>query len=151
MVNSRHWRFDTYLFQKLCHFIGIGQILYYKIQMCFAISNASTKRKEMSFIDWYEKRILEFSQNDVFEFNCSMPCATMGVSFSPMNYGNTNLYTDEAYVKMYLLSVVKVQTSYWSYPIISLLAEVGGYLGLLLGMSLLDITKIIDWLYYRFV
>lgn len=77
------------------------------------------------------------------------PC--MGVSFSPMNYGNTNLYIDEAYVKMYLLSVVKVQTSYWSYPIISLLAEVGGYLGLLLGMSLLDITKIIDWLYYRFV
>ena len=96
-----------------------------------------------------KKEYWDLFSNDVFEYNCSMPCATMGVSFSPINYGKTN--SNEAYVKMYLLSVIKVQTSYWSYSIISLLAEVGGYLGLLLGMSLLDVTKIIDWLYNRFV
>ena len=90
----------------------------------------------------------EFRKNEVFKSYCQMPCASMEVTFPSITEDVGS--PDEAYVKLYLLTVVKVQTSYWSYSIISLLAEVGGYLGLLLGMSLLDITKVIDWFCLKF-
>ena len=90
----------------------------------------------------------EFLDNGAFKLFCQMPCASMEVTFPAITDGVGS--PDEAYVKLYLLTVVKVQTSYWSYSIISLLAEVGGYLGLLLGMSLLDITKVIDWFCLKF-
>ena len=89
------------------------------------------------------KPYFEFLKNQAFKSYCQLPCASMEVTFPAMTDGVTS--PGEAYVRFYLLTVVKVQTSYWSYSIISLLAEVGGYLGLLLGMSLLDITKVIDW------
>ena len=66
----------------------------------------------------------------------------MSVTFPPLNYDTGS--TDEAFVQFILNDVIKVQTSFWSYSIISLLAEVGGYVGLLLGISLLDITKIVN-------
>ena len=77
--------------------------------------------------------------------HCQMPCASMEITNPPFQY-NPGL-VNEAYVRLYFKSIIKVQTSYWSYPIISLLAEVGGYMGLLLGMSLLDLNKVINWLY----
>ena len=87
----------------------------------------------------------KFLQNIVFEEHCQIPCSSMEVTYPPFAY-DVGL-PDEAYVKLYLLSVIKVQTSYWSYPIISLLAEVGGYMGLLLGMSLMDVNKVLYWSY----
>ena len=80
--------------------------------------------------------------------NCGMPCLSMEINFPPLSFDTGP--SDQAYVKMYLLSVIKVQKSYWSYPIISLLAEVGGYMGLLLGISLLDLSKVVHWLYLHY-
>ena len=49
--------------------------------------------------------------------------------------------TDEkSYLKIYLKSSVKFQQTIYDYTLLSLLAEVGGYMGLLLGVSLADIT-----------
>ena len=87
----------------------------------------------------------EYLQTTVFQKECIMPCASMDVTFPPFAYDTGS--NNEAYAKLYLLSIVKVQTSYLSYPIISLLAEVGGYMGLLLGMSLMDINKVLHWIY----
>ena len=78
---------------------------------------------------------------------CKLPCSSMEVTFPTITKDKGT--PDEAYVVFYFLNLVKVQTTYWSYTIISLLAEVGGNLGLLLGMSLLDITKVIDWLCFK--
>ena len=39
---------------------------------------------------------------------------------------------------------IKVTDSFWSYSTLSLLAEVGGYVGLFLGISLNQITKFIE-------
>ena len=94
------------------------------------------------------KPYFEFLKNQAFKSYCQLPCASMEVTFPAMTDGFTS--PDEAYTRLYLLTVVKEQTTYWSYSIISLLAEVGGYLGLLLGMSLLDITKVIDWFCLKF-
>ena len=69
----------------------------------------------------------------------------MGVTFPSLSHGKGS--PKEAYVLLYLHHIIKVQTSFWSYSIISLLAEVGGYVGLLLGMSLLDAKKIVLWLF----
>ena len=84
----------------------------------------------------------KFQKNTVFKEYCQTPCAGMSITFPPLNYDTGS--ADEAFVQFILNDVIKVQTSFWSYSIISLLAEVGGYVGLLLGISLLDITKIVN-------
>ena len=47
-------------------------------------------------------------------------------------------------MKMYFKKMIQVRRSYLAYSIISMFAEIGGYLGLLLGYSLLDLTNILD-------
>ena len=45
-------------------------------------------------------------------------------------------------VKMYFKSQINVRKNVVSYDEVNLLAEIGGYIGLLLGFSLLDIAKL---------
>ena len=82
------------------------------------------------------EKILEHS--DV----CPLPCASMTVFFQMPIIGKGP--EDKAYIKFYLKNKIKVSTSRFSYTILSFLAEVGGYIGLLLGVSLLDIPTVID-------
>ena len=56
---------------------------------------------------------------------------------------------NESYVKLYFKSSVNVRRNILAYSEVSLFAEVGGYLGLLLGVSLLDITKLVRLLFTR--
>ena len=55
-----------------------------------------------------------------------------------------NGYDNEAYVKFYIKDEIQVKKSHFSYSEVSLLAEVGGYVGLLLGVSLMDIASLFD-------
>ena len=103
------------------------------------------KEKPCNINSTMRDEYFEFFQNIVFKTHCPMPCASVEVTFPPFGYATGS--PDEAYAKIYLHSIVKAQTSYWSYPIITLFAEVGGYMGLLLGISLLDINKVLHWLY----
>ena len=50
-------------------------------------------------------------------------------------------------MKMYFKKMIQVRRSYLAYSIISMFAEIGGYLGLLLGYSLLDLTNILDTIF----
>ena len=84
-------------------------------------------------------------QNTIFEFDCPLPCAAMAVTYPPISKGKGT--SNEAFVQFILNNTIKVQTSYWNYTIVTLLAEVGGYVGLLLGISLLDTTRVIDKVY----
>lgn len=71
---------------------------------------------------------------------CGMPCSTMGIIFGyPILDNNSN----EAFVKMYFKSHVNVRRNILAYSATNLWAEVGGYIGLLLGFSLLDLTKLV--------
>ena len=75
-----------------------------------------------------------------FLFKCR-PCARMTVFFQiPIIQNNSDI---EGFVKFYFKDEVKVSTEKLKYTIVSFMAEVGGYVGLLLGVSLLDITSII--------
>ena len=51
--------------------------------------------------------------------------------------------SSEAKLKMYFKKMVRVRKSYIVYTIVSLFAEIGGYMGLLLGFSFMDFTRII--------
>ena len=75
-----------------------------------------------------------------FLYKCR-PCARMTVFFQfPIIVKNSD---GEGFVKFYFKDEVRVSTGKLKYTIVSFMAEVGGYIGLLLGVSLLDITSII--------
>ena len=59
------------------------------------------------------------------------------------NYGDTG-NENETYVKFYMKGQIQVKTSILSYTKVSFLAEVGGYIGMLLGVSLMDFASLID-------
>ena len=68
-----------------------------------------------------------------------LPCASMEVNFGVL-FSDNDRNDEKSYMKIYLKSSVKFQQTIYDYTLLSLLAEVGGYMGLLLGVSLADIT-----------
>ena len=56
---------------------------------------------------------------------------------------------NEAYIKIYLKSSVKSREFVPDYTFLSMLAEIGSYTGLLLGVSLVHITSLIDRIFVR--
>ena len=65
----------------------------------------------------------------------------MDINFGYPIIDTTNI--DEAYVKLYFKMAVNIHRNILAYSTLSFLAEVGGYIGLLLGFSLLDLSKVI--------
>ena len=76
-----------------------------------------------------------------------MPCATMPVIFAGQANSAKNNDDKEGYIKYDFKRKVNVQSSQLIYTQLSLLAELGGYMGLLLGVSLLDISSIFNSLF----
>ena len=79
------------------------------------------------------------------ESNCLTPCATMDIIFGIPIIEMDN--PKKSTMKMYFKKMIQVRRSYLAYSIISMFAEIGGYLGLLLGYSLLDLTNILDTIF----
>ena len=52
--------------------------------------------------------------------------------------------SSRAYIKMYMKSTVKFKKIVYDYTVLSMLAEIGGYTGLLLGVSVVNLTSLID-------
>ncbi len=79
---------------------------------------------------------------------CQLPCSTievfLGLPF-PGDDGKSNV----AFIKIYVKSTVKVNRTVLDYTWVSMLAEIGGYTGLLLGISVVDITSFVDRLLLR--
>ena len=73
--------------------------------------------------------------------NCGIPCSIMDINFGYPIIDTTE--EEYGYVKLYFKMAVNVQRSILAYSTLSFLAEVGGYIGLLLGFSLLDLSKLV--------
>ena len=58
--------------------------------------------------------------------------------------GSVQNKTENAYIRIYVKSDVKIKSVILHYDSITLFAELGGYLGMLLGVSLIDCTNMID-------
>ena len=94
-----------------------------------------TKEKDVNASYWtYWNRITN-QQND-----CNKPCKSIVVSIGGKNYNydeNTNLGSVRFYFSMTSTKTVE----HYLYTFTNLFAEVGGYLGLLLGYSCLDLAS----------
>ena len=73
--------------------------------------------------------------------NCSHPCSYMKVNSKVRDYPDQGLAGLGLLVELH--NSVTVMTSQYSYNELSLLAEIGGYIGLLLGISLLQIFGLV--------
>ena len=51
---------------------------------------------------------------------------------------------NKTYVHFKIFPTAQIQKSIYSYDFVSMIAEIGGYTGLLLGISVLDISKIFN-------
>ena len=71
----------------------------------------------------------------------------MRVQFAGHDNMDPNGNDNEGYVKFYIKDEIEIKKSRYSYTEVSLLAEVGGYVGLLLGASLMDIASLLDKLF----
>jgi hypothetical protein len=92
--------------------------------------------------------LIEYYYGDILrDTYCSKPCATMSIQFGQLI--NDNNMNNEGLVRMYYNSDIQIQQSIMAYSVLSLLAEVGGYVGLLLGVSFLDIAKILERLLFK--
>ena len=80
--------------------------------------------------------------NIAMSYYCPTECTTMGINFGIPIRSTLDIGKNEAYMKLYFKNLVNVRTSIYSYSISSLIADIGGYLGLLLGFSVLDLTHL---------
>ena len=60
-------------------------------------------------------------------------------------------YDEKNGIKVYLKTATKVKKSVLDYSGISMVAEIGGYTGLLLGISLVHLTAVLDKVFSRVV
>ena len=79
-----------------------------------------------------------------FKEFCHLPCVTMQVRFAGLDGTTDNGNENETFVKFYIKDQIQVRESHLSYTEVSLLAELGGYVGLIIGVSLMDIASFID-------
>ena len=75
---------------------------------------------------------------------CPLPCVSMQVRFGGLDGTTDNGNENETYVKFYIKDQIQVRESNLSYTEVSLLAELGGYIGLIIGVSMMDIATLID-------
>ena len=52
-----------------------------------------------------------------------------------------------SYLSINFKENIKVNTSYYVYSGLTLIAEIGGYVGLFLGVSINQITNLIEWIF----
>ena len=118
----------------------MDQNLIGKFKCVSPIHTNQPNERQCSLNSSMRNSYIDFLRSDVFDSYCSVPCASMGIIFQTSNIETTS--KDEAQVKFYLKTYIKKNSSFWSYSLISLLGEVGGYVGLLLGISVLDVAKL---------
>ena len=74
---------------------------------------------------------------------CMSPCSSMDI-FIGVLFDDGIRNDGKSFLKIYLKSNVKFQQTVYDYTFLSLLAEIGGYTGLLLGMSVSNITTALE-------
>ena len=83
------------------------------------------------------KELWEYWSNEAIA-SCGIPCSIMDINFGYPIIDTTNI--EEAYVKLYFKMAVNIHRNILAYSTLSFLAEVG----LLLGFSLLDLSKVLQ-------
>ena len=91
------------------------------------------------------KQVLKYWESAQYDTNCSDPCKVISVKSRWMKYK----IRKESAVKLYFHKKVKVVKSYHAYSGLSLIAEIGGYCGLFLGVSINQVTYLTSFVLER--
>ena len=70
-----------------------------------------------------------------------VPCSTFHFHLGIPDVHEANNEKNEAYLNLYLNAEVPIKTTILYYEFIELAAEIGGFVGMILGISLIDIAK----------
>ena len=81
--------------------------------------------------------LTRYWENARYYTNCSDPCRVISVS---ANWVMRKAIQKDSKAIFYFSNRVKVVRSYYAYSSLSLIAEIGGYFGLFLGVSINQIT-----------
>ena len=84
------------------------------------------------------KQVYKYWKNARYYTNCSGPCTE--ISASVIWTSNKTTKPEDSEVDFHFRNRVKVVKSYYAYSSLSLIAEIGGYFGLFLGVSINQIT-----------
>ena len=96
------------------------------------------------FLDQSHSLTWESAMYKKYQEFCPLPCVNMQVRFAGLDSTTDNGNENETFVKFYIKDQIQVRESHLNYTEVSLLAELGGYIGLIIGVSLLDIATLID-------
>ncbi|TRY78400.1 hypothetical protein TCAL_10416 [Tigriopus californicus] len=142
---SMDWDYDGCIYEKL------GNELWNSFG-CVLPFMPSVSGRSICRFDTSTQEGLEWKHQVIERYNylsstgqrglCAMPCSTMEVFLGLPFDGVED--PDIAYIKMYIKSTVKVKKTVLDYTWLSMLAEIGGYTGLLLGISVVNITNVVD-------
>ena len=88
------------------------------------------------------------NSNNYFYYsrNCSFPCSIF--TFTTLDYYDSNNMINQSStrVSIWFEEIIKVTRDYYTYTEISLIAEIGGYVGLFLGVSINQVTNLMDFI-----
>ena len=99
-------------------------------------------RIHFNLLEWH---ILHLLIEPTLTFNVFYPKVFLGLPFDGQGPDN------QAYIKLYIKSTAKVKKMVYDYTVLSLIAEIGGYTGLLLGVSVLNLTSVVNILSNKFL
>lgn len=81
---------------------------------------------------------------------CPNPCSTLSIIYGYPFLSDSDPSDPDgnvAYVKFYFKPTTKVRRSIIAYDEVTLIAEFGGYLGLCLGVSMMDLSQAAKWVW----
>ena len=93
------------------------------------------------------KQVFEYWDSTKYYTNCTDPCMEMLVQANRILVKNITKHYSE--VKLYFRPRIKVVKSYYAYSGLSMIAEIGGYFGLFLGVSINQITYLTSFVQER--
>ena len=100
-------------------------------------SNICTKPKDINTTFWIAWNRVTNQMKD-----CNIPCHSATVNLGAKNYVNKTISVQD-YALLYLYYAPRVPQSieHWLYTVLNLFAEIGGYVGLILGYSLFNLAS----------
>ena len=138
-----------------CHIAEMEERILKKFN-CTVPFLTNPKHKVCSSKKNYKEASKYFSSLQLRQFaKCASPCVNMLTTFGFPFFSNNNQST--GFVKLYFKNIVKITEDFVSYDLLryyqketffkqqsyfSMVAEIGGYSGLLIGFSLMDIVSL---------
>ena len=87
--------------------------------------------------EYYEQSFKTYSEN------CLNPCTYFLIDAIKLDAFNRT-DKDTAYLQLSFQEYIKVTTAFYNYLTLSMIAEIGGYVGLFLGVSFYQITDVLN-------